>query len=239
MLQMHVYATLRSTEAERGQPYISNLMPFEDCSVPALDNVVRDSITPQFHLEPSNDGGNVGNETRKVEEESSGGGSEKMRSREMVRRQVVMKVQMATVRTPTTVTVGTVMVSTLAQGQTGKFSTPLCIDVLLPCIYHPHLLYDKVQLEFISTLVPPSGSTTTTPMTEAENEPRVVSSLPHDGNGDETNPDSEYAEPQGRCSKDLEPRMNGDDDVVAFGGPGNRDDEPIASASGVAEVDGK
>ncbi|CAA3010665.1 Hypothetical predicted protein [Olea europaea subsp. europaea] len=71
--------------------------------------------------------------------------------------------------------------------------------------------------EFISTLVPPSGSATTVPTAEAKNEPIDI----------------------GGCGMNFEPRMNDDDDEVASSGWGNREDEPVASTSGVAEVDDK
>ncbi|CAA2970246.1 Hypothetical predicted protein [Olea europaea subsp. europaea] len=76
-MQLHVYATLHPIEAECGQPYIFILVSFEDCNVPALDDVARDSITPQFHAEPLGSWGNVENSTGVIEEEeSSRGGSD-------------------------------------------------------------------------------------------------------------------------------------------------------------------
>ncbi|CAA2972789.1 Hypothetical predicted protein [Olea europaea subsp. europaea] len=39
---LHMYATLRPTEAKRGQPHIATLVPFNDCHVPALDDLARD-----------------------------------------------------------------------------------------------------------------------------------------------------------------------------------------------------
>ncbi|CAA2998700.1 Hypothetical predicted protein [Olea europaea subsp. europaea] len=86
-----------------------------------------------------------------------------------------------------------------------------------------HVTNEFVRLrEFISTLVPPSGSATTVPTAEAKNEPIDIGSLLHGG-----------------CGMYFEPRMNDDDDEVASSGWGNREDKPVASTSGVAEVDGK
>ncbi|CAA2938764.1 Hypothetical predicted protein [Olea europaea subsp. europaea] len=243
-VKMHVYATLRSTEAERGQPYISNLVPFEDCSVPALDNVWRrlrgdkelgdgketgSDESTDGNGEDSDDGDSGDNDGATVRASLTRARVEEM----LLDQRTLIEIRLRTVK----------------------------LEII------QHVTNEFVRLrEFISTLVPPSGSTTTAPTTKAENEPRVVSSLPHDldENGDETDPDSECAEPQvhardfdplsddheedmgiemqegnGGCNMDLEPRMNGDDDAVAFGGPRNRDDEPIVSASGVVEVDGK
>ncbi|CAA2957550.1 Hypothetical predicted protein [Olea europaea subsp. europaea] len=76
-MQLHIHATLHPTKAERGQPYISTIVLFEDCNVPALDDVPRDSITPQFHAEPLGSGDNVENSIGASEEEgSSRGGSD-------------------------------------------------------------------------------------------------------------------------------------------------------------------
>ncbi|CAA2970410.1 Hypothetical predicted protein [Olea europaea subsp. europaea] len=50
-VQLHVYATLRPTETERGQPHIATLVLFNDHHVPALDDLARDSVAPQFQAE--------------------------------------------------------------------------------------------------------------------------------------------------------------------------------------------
>ncbi|CAA3029367.1 Hypothetical predicted protein [Olea europaea subsp. europaea] len=76
MLQLHVSATLRPTEAELGQPYISTLLPFKDRTVPALDEVARDIIPAQLDPDPLASGENVGNSREECAMVSSGGGSE-------------------------------------------------------------------------------------------------------------------------------------------------------------------
>ncbi|CAA3013034.1 Hypothetical predicted protein [Olea europaea subsp. europaea] len=48
---LHVYATLRPTEVECGQPYITTLVLFDDRPVPALDDLARDIVSPQFRAE--------------------------------------------------------------------------------------------------------------------------------------------------------------------------------------------
>ncbi|CAA2964987.1 EID1-like F-box protein 3 [Olea europaea subsp. europaea] len=60
-IKLHVSATFHPTEAELGQPYISTLLPFEDRTVPALDDVARDIIPSQLHPAPLASGNNVGN----------------------------------------------------------------------------------------------------------------------------------------------------------------------------------
>ncbi|CAA2957643.1 Hypothetical predicted protein [Olea europaea subsp. europaea] len=50
-VQLHVYATMRPTEIERGQPHIATLVLFNDHTVPALDDLARDSVAPQFQVE--------------------------------------------------------------------------------------------------------------------------------------------------------------------------------------------
>ncbi|CAA3010077.1 Hypothetical predicted protein [Olea europaea subsp. europaea] len=50
-VQLHVYATLRPTEIKRGQPHIATLVLFNDHPVPALDDLVRDSVASQFQAE--------------------------------------------------------------------------------------------------------------------------------------------------------------------------------------------
>ncbi|CAA3029310.1 Hypothetical predicted protein [Olea europaea subsp. europaea] len=241
----------------------------------------RDSIAPQFQLEPSDDGGNVGNETKKVEEFSGGGSKDDEElgdGEDEVDGEEIGGDESGDGN-------GEDFddgdsgdsVSTLAYGATAGASLTrtkveeMLLDqrTLIKILLHTvkfeiiqHVTNEFVRLrEFISTLVPSSSSTTTAPTVDTENEPRVVGSLPHDGNGDETDLDPECAKSQvhardfdplsddhdkdmgietqednGGCGMDLEPRMNGDGDVVAFDGLENRDDEPVASASGVAEA---
>ncbi|CAA3005419.1 Hypothetical predicted protein [Olea europaea subsp. europaea] len=47
--KLHVYATLRPTDAKAKQPYISSLMPYDDPPVPVLDDIVRTVVAPQIH----------------------------------------------------------------------------------------------------------------------------------------------------------------------------------------------
>ncbi|CAA3016604.1 Hypothetical predicted protein [Olea europaea subsp. europaea] len=48
-VQLHVYATLRSTDAETKQPYLSTFMLYDDPPVPVLDDIVRIVVAPQFY----------------------------------------------------------------------------------------------------------------------------------------------------------------------------------------------
>ncbi|CAA2982014.1 Hypothetical predicted protein [Olea europaea subsp. europaea] len=73
---LHVSATLRPTDAELGQPYISTLLPFEDRTVPALDDIARDIIPLQLHPESLVSRGSVGNSRGECALVSSEGGFE-------------------------------------------------------------------------------------------------------------------------------------------------------------------
>ncbi|CAA2980417.1 transcription factor bHLH128-like [Olea europaea subsp. europaea] len=48
-VQLHVYATLRPTDAEAEQPYLSFLVPYDDPPMPVLDDIVRTVVVPQIH----------------------------------------------------------------------------------------------------------------------------------------------------------------------------------------------
>ncbi|CAA3018035.1 Hypothetical predicted protein [Olea europaea subsp. europaea] len=48
---LHVYATLRPIETERGQPHIATFVLFNDHPVPVLDDLARDSVAPWFQAE--------------------------------------------------------------------------------------------------------------------------------------------------------------------------------------------
>ncbi|CAA3016746.1 Hypothetical predicted protein [Olea europaea subsp. europaea] len=109
--------------------------------------------------------------------------------------------------------------------------------VKLEIMQHVTDEFVKVR-DFISTLVPPAPSRSTPPTAQAANEPTVLGTSLHDGNGGETDPVSECAEPQGGAGMDSEPTLNGDDDDVASSGLEKCEDERVASPTGVAEVDG-
>ncbi|CAA2984373.1 Hypothetical predicted protein, partial [Olea europaea subsp. europaea] len=153
MLQLHVHSTLHPTEAERGRPYISTLMPFEDCTVPILDEVVRDIIALQFHTEPLGCGSNVENSTGAFEEEeSSEGGSEDDEESRDSEGEEDSEESGGDEN-------GDGNDEDFEEGEDDSGDS------------------DGEQTrrgEFISTLVPPSCSSTTAPTGEAEIEPRVL-----------------------------------------------------------------
>ncbi|CAA3008250.1 Hypothetical predicted protein [Olea europaea subsp. europaea] len=91
--------------------------------------------------------------------------------------------------------------------------------------------------DFISTLVLPSLCRSTPSTAQATKEPTILGSLLHDGNGGETDPVPKCAKPQGRAGMKSELAMIGDDDEVASGGSGKREDDRVASPTGVAEVE--
>ncbi|CAA2956947.1 Hypothetical predicted protein [Olea europaea subsp. europaea] len=53
-VKIHVYATLRPTDAEAQQPYFSTLVPYDDLPVQVLDDIARTVVTPKFNA--SDDG---------------------------------------------------------------------------------------------------------------------------------------------------------------------------------------
>ncbi|CAA2964988.1 39S ribosomal protein L41-A, mitochondrial [Olea europaea subsp. europaea] len=137
----------------------------------------------------------------------------------------------------------------------------LC-TIKLEIIQHVIDEFVKVR-DFISTLVPPSLSRSTPPMAQAANEPTVLGSLLHDRNGGEIDPVPKCVEPQvhgrgisrllvdqdedmdkemqernGGAGMEFEPPMNSDDDEVASDGSGKREDDRVASPTGVVEAKG-
>ncbi|CAA2974163.1 Hypothetical predicted protein [Olea europaea subsp. europaea] len=109
--------------------------------------------------------------------------------------------------------------------------------VKLEIMQHVTDEFVKVR-DFISTLVPPAPSRSTPPTAQVANEPTILATSVHDGNGGETDPVPECAEPQGGASMEFEPALNSDDDDIASGGSGKREDDGVASPTGVAEADG-
>ncbi|CAA3032688.1 Hypothetical predicted protein, partial [Olea europaea subsp. europaea] len=150
-IKLHVSATLRPTEAKLGQPCISTLLPFEDRTVPVLDEVARDIIPAQLHPDTLPSGGNVGNSRGECTMVSSGGGSEDNDESEdsedegAVRRPEVIRVETTMERPRTRGTAGIVRMTTLVHRRLGHIPLPPCIDVLLPFMHPPHLMYDKVK----------------------------------------------------------------------------------------------
>ncbi|CAA2977760.1 Hypothetical predicted protein [Olea europaea subsp. europaea] len=150
-IKLHVFATLRPTEAELGQPCISTLLSFEDRTVPVLDEVTRDIIPTRLHPDPLPSGGNVGNSRGSAQwfpvEEAPRTIMNRgtVRMREPVRRPEVIRVEIAMERPRTRGTVGTVRMTTLVHRRLGHIPLPPCTDVLLPFMHPPHLMYDKVK----------------------------------------------------------------------------------------------
>ncbi|CAA3017002.1 Hypothetical predicted protein [Olea europaea subsp. europaea] len=67
-VQLHVYATLRPTKTERGQPHIVTLVLLNDHLVPVLDDLTRDSVAPHFQAE------RIGTPEDETSEEAHDGG---------------------------------------------------------------------------------------------------------------------------------------------------------------------
>ncbi|CAA3027996.1 Hypothetical predicted protein [Olea europaea subsp. europaea] len=274
MLQLHVSATLRPTEAKLGQPYISTCLSFEDCTVPALDDVARDIIPSQLHPEPlarSDEeigGDKSGVSNGKASDEGDSGDSEDEHT---------CTPQTGTYSTPPmhrrTSLIYAPSRSYVRQGQTSGVSlTRVEVEELLldqRTLSEIHLRTVKLEImqhvidkfvkvkDLISTLVPPAPSRSTPSTAQAVNKPTVL-----DGNGGETDPipkvtesqvhgrgfsplsvnhdedmDKEMQERNGGAGMESEPALNGDNDDVACGGSGKREDERVASLTGVAEAD--
>lgn len=70
--QLHVHTTLRRIDDEHTQSYIFMLMPFEDRTIPALDNIVRNIIVLLFHTKhvgsESNDESSMGKVAEKKDQ---------------------------------------------------------------------------------------------------------------------------------------------------------------------------
>ncbi|CAA3019901.1 Hypothetical predicted protein [Olea europaea subsp. europaea] len=147
-IKLHVFAMLRPTEAELGQPYISILLLFEDHTVPALDDVARDIIPSQLHPKPLASGkmletrGESGHWFPMEEALRTMMSWATVTTRGPVRRLEVIRVETAMERPRTR---GTVRMSTLVHRRLGHIPLPPCTDVLLPFIHPPDLMYDKVK----------------------------------------------------------------------------------------------
>ncbi|CAA3014829.1 Hypothetical predicted protein [Olea europaea subsp. europaea] len=109
--------------------------------------------------------------------------------------------------------------------------------VKLEIMQHVTDEFVKVR-DFISTLVPPSSSRNTPPTAQAANEPTVLATSVHDGNGGNTDPIPECEEPQGGAGMESEPALNGDDGDVASDGSRKCEDDGVASPIGIAKADG-
>ncbi|CAA2998090.1 Hypothetical predicted protein [Olea europaea subsp. europaea] len=282
-IKLHVSVTLRPTEAEFGQPCISTLMPFEDRTIPVLDEVARDIIPAQLHPDPLPSGGNVGNSRGECTMVFSGRGSEyddeSRDSEDEGAREATEDWDIPLPHAQTYFPIHAPSTSHVRQGQTSGASLTrdeveeLLLDqrtlieiwlrtVKLEIMQHVTDEFVKVR-DFISTLVPPAPSRSTPPTAQAAKEPTVLAISVHDGNGGDTDPIPECADPQvhgrgfsplpvdhdedmdnemqeqnGGAGMESEPALNGDDGDVAFDTSGKREDDGVASPTGVAEADG-
>ncbi|CAA2968509.1 Hypothetical predicted protein [Olea europaea subsp. europaea] len=80
-IKLHVYATLRPTDAEAQQPSFSTLVSYDEPPVPILDDIARTVVAPQFNAlgGDDRDSGHASRGDSK-EEASEGGRSEKQTS---------------------------------------------------------------------------------------------------------------------------------------------------------------
>ncbi|CAA2980489.1 Hypothetical predicted protein [Olea europaea subsp. europaea] len=86
-VKLHVYATLRPTDAEAQLPYFSTLMPYDEPSILILDDIAGTVVMPQFNASGSDDhdgehaaredSEKEASEGRRSEKQTSGGDEEK------------------------------------------------------------------------------------------------------------------------------------------------------------------
>ncbi|CAA3015062.1 Hypothetical predicted protein [Olea europaea subsp. europaea] len=258
MLQLHVSATLCPTEAELGQPCISTLLPFEDRTVPMLDEVARDIIPAQLHPDPLPSGENVGNSRGEctmvfsgggLEDDDESGDSEDEGAREETGGDKSGDSNGEAPYEGDSQTSG----ASLTRDEVKK----LLLDqrtlieirlrtVKLEIMQHVTDEFVKVR-DFISTLVPPAPSRSTPPTAQAAKEPTVLATSVHDANG----PISECAEPQvyGRGfspfsvdhDEDMDKEMqepNGGDGMESELALNSDDGDVASGGSGKREDDG-
>ncbi|CAA2973241.1 Hypothetical predicted protein [Olea europaea subsp. europaea] len=80
-IKLHVYTTLRPTDAEAQQPYFLTLVSYDEPPIPILDDIARIVVAPQFNT--SSDDGHDGRHAAREdseEEASEGGRSEEQTS---------------------------------------------------------------------------------------------------------------------------------------------------------------
>ncbi|CAA2999493.1 Hypothetical predicted protein [Olea europaea subsp. europaea] len=74
-MRLHVYATLRPTDAEAEQQYFSTLVPYDDPPVPVLDEIARNVVGPQFNASHGGSGSGGQLVRQESDDEVSSGGS--------------------------------------------------------------------------------------------------------------------------------------------------------------------
>ncbi|CAA2952079.1 Hypothetical predicted protein [Olea europaea subsp. europaea] len=187
---LHVYATLHPTKTERGQPHIVTLVLFNDHPVLALDDLARDSVASQFQAErigtpkegtsedETSDEAHDGGGTSGEEEESGADESEEAKgedSKEHDSGDSDGDRAPSTSHVRPTATAGSCLTTDDVQGmlldQRILFEMRLR-TVKLKIMQHVSNEFKKLK-DFISTIVPASGSTTTACATDVEPEPRL------------------------------------------------------------------
>ncbi|CAA2971048.1 Hypothetical predicted protein [Olea europaea subsp. europaea] len=264
-IKLHMPAMLCPTEIELGQPCISTLLLFKDRTVPVLDDVARDIIPAQLHPDPLASGENVGNSRGECAMVSSRGGSEDddesgdSEDEGAGEETEGDKSGDGNGEASNEGDSGDSEDDHTRTLQTGTYSSPPMHRRTFP-IHAPSTSYvrlgqtsgasltrDEVR-DFISTVVPPAPSISTPPTAQAAKEPTVLATSVHvHGRGfsllsvdHDEDMDKEMQERNGGAGMEFEPTLNGDDnDDVASGGSGKREDDGIASPTSVAEADGR
>ncbi|CAA2979701.1 Hypothetical predicted protein [Olea europaea subsp. europaea] len=168
MLQLHMYATLRPIEAERGQPHIATLVLFDDRHVPALDDLARDSVDLQFHAERvgTPEEGTSKDETSNEAHEGSGTSGEE----EELGADESGEVEGEDSEDHNSGDSDGDRVR--RSGQMGTFSTPYVHRATSPMQELSTSYARPTTTDFISTVVPASGSATTARVADVDPEPR-------------------------------------------------------------------
>ncbi|CAA2966692.1 Hypothetical predicted protein [Olea europaea subsp. europaea] len=154
-VQLHVHATLRSTEVERDLPYIASLVPFSDRPVQFLDDLARKVVGLQFHEAAPASGGNDGSTAGDGHNDESGAGAEDVD------------------------TSGTRGGATLTREDVEGmlYDQHILFEIRLRTVkleIMQHLIEEFTRLrDFISTLVPPSSGTSTSAAAPIVNEPNL------------------------------------------------------------------
>ncbi|CAA3027690.1 Hypothetical predicted protein [Olea europaea subsp. europaea] len=230
---LHVYAMLRPTEVERGQPHIATLVPFDDRPVPALDDLVRDSIALQFHAErlgtpaegtsedETSDEAHEGSGTSGEEEESRADDSGEVEGEDLEDHDGGIVTAPPTSYARPTAMAGSSLMIDDVQGM--LLDQRILIEmwlriVKLEIMQHVSDEFKKLK-DFISPVVPASGSTTTARAADVDPEPRQSN---YGGFADYVGHHSSCDGPNKDMGID---RQEGDAEGGHHPSPGNRDEE--------------
>ncbi|CAA3005805.1 Hypothetical predicted protein [Olea europaea subsp. europaea] len=209
---LHVHGTLRSTEAERDLSYITSLVPFPNCLVQFLDDLDRSVVGPQFHEAVPTSKGHDGSATGDDHYDESGTGAEDDETSASDDRQTPegndndgsKADENGDSSRDTSIETGAGFAwwTDCDEGGHGGHVVGPCIlfemrlrTVMLEIIQNVTEEFARLS-DFISTLVPPPGGTSTSAVAPVVNEPNIWDDPHEDGEGsDERSPqDDDHAD---------------------------------------------